>query len=723
MGKLGKKARKFAKKNLQTVLKRKRKLKSMFKKKAPSKQIKDGVENQKDDASKLHSRMNGEADAKDFVSLDAIFSEDEYDMLENDSDSDGYISEELSSFNTAENGIDNNSEGGTDMISPNHLSDQNKEILSEVTKKTKQLNRLKEKDPGFLKFLETNNKAVTPFRDEDASSDEETINDDGLNGEEQSNSSNKGFLLSSSVVDSLCDQVKNKHDLSLLTSLINGYRAACHYGSEAASNADAVRCYNIGNSETFSKILIFTLGEADNLFREHLGLTNSRVKKETILEMKNTQKWKAVKPLIKSYLRSCLFLLNDASETEILRFALARIRASTIFFAAFPSLQRRLIKIAVHLWATGEGTLSSLSFLIIRDLSSMLGSNGFDSCWIKMYKAFIANSKFAEPILHKHMQFLRDSFVELCSLDVHRTTTRAKASIQQLTKILHQGFRTKKQEAVKMMCSWQYINCIDLWVKFIAANFQDYDFQTLLYNIIQIINGVAALFPGPRYLPLRIKCIQWLNYLSSSSGIFIPVASTVLDILEHIPGKEGKNPGAHFNHLSALQLPKNWLKSRNFMEECVLSSIELLSAHFAQWSYSISFPELATIPLTQFKKFHATTTTENLKRLVKRFIDQVEQNIDFVQKKRNEFSFSPKDQQAVESFLQLEKCNSNAPFTQYYKSVLDKAASRHMSLDKKLPGANHNKKKRQQLENNNQIESATNGKVQPEKKRAKKRKT
>ena len=37
MGKLGKKARKFAKKNLQSVMRRKRKLKSMFKKKnAPS---------------------------------------------------------------------------------------------------------------------------------------------------------------------------------------------------------------------------------------------------------------------------------------------------------------------------------------------------------------------------------------------------------------------------------------------------------------------------------------------------------------------------------------------------------------------------------------------------------------------------------------------------------------------------------------------------------------
>ena len=34
MGKLGKKARKFAKKNLQSVLKRQRKVKSFFKKKA-----------------------------------------------------------------------------------------------------------------------------------------------------------------------------------------------------------------------------------------------------------------------------------------------------------------------------------------------------------------------------------------------------------------------------------------------------------------------------------------------------------------------------------------------------------------------------------------------------------------------------------------------------------------------------------------------------------------
>lgn len=72
-----------------------------------------------------------------------------------------------------------------------------------------------------------------------------------------------------------------------------------------------------------------------------------------------------------------------------------------------------------------------------------------------------------------------------------------------------------------------------------------------------------------------------------------------------------------------VQLPKHWLKSRNFQEKCVSSVIELLAMHFAQWSYHITFPELATIPLIRLRKFNETTTIESFRRVVKRFIDQV----------------------------------------------------------------------------------------------------
>lgn len=87
-------------------------------------------------------------------------------------------------------------------------------------------------------------------------------------------------------------------------------------------------------------------------------------------------------------------------------------------------------------------------------------------------------------------------------------------------------------------------------------------------------------------------------------------------------------------------------------------------------------------------------------------------NINFVQKKRDDVPFSPKDLQSVESFLQVifqlyfpswikvpvngvirlvsmliwqvEKRSGNTPFTQYYKSIMSKAASRKMITSRKV---------------------------------------
>lgn len=74
-----------------------------------------------------------------------------------------------------------------------------------------------------------------------------------------------------------------------------------------------------------------------------------------------------------------------------------------------------------------------------------------------------------------------------------------------------------------------------------------------------------------------------------------------------------------------MQVPKHLLKSEAFQEECVLSVIEILSAHFSQWNH-VSFPDLATIPLILLKKFHVKAPSESLRRPVKRLIDQVNAN-------------------------------------------------------------------------------------------------
>ncbi|ONI23988.1 hypothetical protein PRUPE_2G217500 [Prunus persica] len=602
MGKLGKKARKFSKKNLQSVLRRNRKLNSKFNKKKTSKRggQEDTAKEKKKDAIELSDARNTEAEYIEDNPLDAIFSEDDSDVFGDDSDSDGYLSEGSSRLHLAHSENENSQEGNFGSSS-SALSVQNSEIQLELVKKTKKLDKLKEKDPDFSNFLKSYHKGSEQLRnkvyaDEDEISDEDMQPDNvgGVNF-------NGGKLLTTSAIDSWCQLVREQQSVPALTSLLNGYRAACHYGAESTRVIDADSCHGIQNSETFCKTLIFMLNEADNIFRGLMGMSSSNPKKEKNLDLTKNSKWNTLKPLIKSYLRSTLFLLNEVNDSEILAFSLARIRASMTFFVAFPSLIRRLIKIAVHLWATGRGTISSLSFLIIRDVASVFRSDCFDTCFVNTYKSFIGHCQFLEPVLFQHIQFLRNSCVELCSVDLQKASRKASMSIQQLAKILKQGLLTKKK------------------------------------------------------------------------------------------------------------FPKHWLKSRNFQEQCVLSVIELLAAHFAQWSHHISFPDLATIPLVRLRKFHEITTIESFKRIVKRFIDQVEQNIEFVRKKRDEVPFSPKDQQSVESFLQLEKHSGNTSFTQYYKSIMDKAASRNLAFFEKFSEAEGITKKAQKKIKQSQKERVTEG--------------
>lgn len=112
------------------------------------------------------------------------------------------------------------------------------------------------------------------------------------------------------------------------------------------------------------------------------------------------------------------------------------------------------------------------------------------------------------------------------------------------------------QESLKKIYNFQYTNCVDLWVNFISVNVRDHDLQPLLYLVIQLISGVAHLFPGPRYLPLRLKCIQMLNLLSTSSGVFIPVASLALSALDY--GESNKSNAIPKKNLNLSSLLKVW---------------------------------------------------------------------------------------------------------------------------------------------------------------------
>ena len=102
-----------------------------------------------------------------------------------------------------------------------------------------------------------------------------------------------------------------------------------------------------------------------------------------------------------------------------------------------------------------------------------------------------------------------------------------------------------------------------------------------------------------------------------------------MDILEYKSINDSEKQVKQLGAISTIKLPKNWLKSQNFQEQCIFSVIEHLAVHFSQWSFHMSFPELAIIPIMRLNKFGERTTLEELKLVVKRFIKQGELNIEF----------------------------------------------------------------------------------------------
>lgn len=155
---------------------------------------------------------------------------------------------------------------------------------------------------------------------------------------EDNQGKDEGRVLTVSAISSWCRLIKEEHKEEVFVCLLNAYRAACHYGAESIG-------LRFQNAETFCSLVMSVLSEADNILRGLLGLSSFSYKKEAVLELKDTPQWVNVKPLIKSYLRSTLSLLDQVTDSEILAFALTRLRDSLPFFDAFPYLLQRLIKV------------------------------------------------------------------------------------------------------------------------------------------------------------------------------------------------------------------------------------------------------------------------------------------------------------------------------------------------------------------------------------------
>ncbi|KAL1808677.1 hypothetical protein ACET3Z_025667 [Daucus carota] len=572
-----------------------------------------------------------------------------------------------------------------------------------------QLQRLQEKDPEFYEFLKEHDKDLLDFdaedddeEDEDAETDingeemqddedeQENIETD-IDGEEMEDDEEHGTtvkdkevktsrtVITSAMVDTWCTAIKENSSLGAVRSLMKAFRTACHYGDDGGN--DDLSKLSVMPSHVFNKIMLFVLNEMDGVLRGLLSLPSSGGKKETVLDVVHTRQWKNHNHLVKSYLGNALHVLNQMTDTEMISFTLKRLRYSTIFLAAFPSLLRKYIKVGLHFWGTGGGALPVVSFLFLRDLCVRIGSDCVDDCFKGIYKAYVLNCQFVNAKKLQHIQFLGNCVIEIFRVDLSAAYQHAFLFIRQLAMILKEALTMKTKESFRKVYEWKYINCLELWTGAICAYSSEAEFSPLAYPLTQIISGVARLVPTARYFPLRLRCARMLNRIAGSTGTFIPVALLLLDMLDM---KEFNRPpaggvGKSLDLRTVLKVSKPILKTRSFQEACVNTVIEELTEHLAQWSYSIAFFELSFVPAVRLRNFCKSTKVDRFRREMRHLIRQIEANSEYTNVKRMSVSILPNDP-AASLILEDEKKSGSSPLSQYAALIRQKAKQKRDSL-------------------------------------------
>ncbi|ESQ50632.1 hypothetical protein EUTSA_v10022567mg [Eutrema salsugineum] len=586
--------------------------------------------------------------------------------------------------------------GTKDDIEPDQMSakKRGKKVKSkkaEAEEHEEQLKRLQETQADFYEYMKEHDEELLKFDAAEFQDDADVEADADTDVEDTEKQSvdetpkleiakkvNEQKTITAAMVDSWCKSIREDAKLGAVRSILRAYRTACHYGDDTGDDQSAK--FSVMSSAVFNKIMIFVLSEMDGILRKLLRLPETGGMKDTIVEVTNTRPWKNYNHLVKSYLGNSLHVLNQMTDTGMITFTLRRLKHSSVFLSAFPSLSRKYIKVALHFWGTGTSAISVVSLLFLRDMCIRIGTDCIDDCIKGMYKAYVLNCQFVNAAKLQHISFLGNSVIEFLGTDISASYQHAFVFIRQLAMILREALNTKTKEAFRKVYQWKFIHCLELWTGAVCA-YSKSELRPVAYPLAQIISGVARLVPTARYIPLRLRCVSMLNRIASSTGTFIPVSMLLMDMLDmkelNRPPSGGVGKGVDLRTL--LKVSKPAVKTRAFQEACVYSVVEELVEHLSQWSYSVAFLELSFIPTIRLRSFYKTTKAERFRKEMKQLISQIEANSDFVNKKRASINFVP-NEPAAKFFLEDDKKAGKSPLSQYAKIIRQRAQQRNESL-------------------------------------------
>ncbi|XP_067658536.1 nucleolar complex protein 2 homolog [Haliotis asinina] len=603
--------------------------------------------------------------------------------------------------------------------------------------------KLKEADPEFYKFLETEDKKLLEFDedvdDEDDNEDSEDMDDEGEEDDdgkdlenallaqssdessdddsegggkfhklpdklevasdgseaeddedEEKVSSDKQIKVTTKMVKTWSKSFQSSPSITVLREAISAFKAAVRKASEKQGETTK---YKVVGSSVFNDVVRLCLMEVVPALQGILKVPDL-TQLQAPFSAQNA-KWKKLRVDMKSYMADLLTLLSALSDAAMLNVILKHIHKLVSMYATFPKLARLLMKKMILLWSTGEETTRVLAFLCINKLVRMLQEAMLEPCMKQMYMAYVKNVKFTSPTTLPLINFMQRSLVEVFLLDSVLAYQYTFIYIRQLAIHLRNAITVKKKDTCQAVYNWQFVHCLELWACLLSSSQSDDVLQPLIYPLTQTIIGTIKLLPSPRYFPLRFHCVRCLNTLSKSTGTFIPVLPFLLEVFELTDfNKKHKSVSFKpFNFACILKFSKKQQEEKVFKDGLVDQLYELLLEHFNIHASSIGFPELVLPAMLQLKDFLKKCKIANYCKQIRQIVDRVEENVKYITQRRKAVTFAISDTKAVDAW-ERQCSTAGAPLAKFYtgwRKLRDRelqheiAGKDRISLDDNIP--------------------------------------
>ena len=168
------------------------------------------------------------------------------------------------------------------------------------------------------------------------------------------------------------------------------------------------------------------------------------------------------------------------------------------------------------------------------------------------------------------------------------------------------------------------------------------------------------LIPTAQYFPLRFQLSRSLLRVSRSTGTYIPLASALLEVLNlaemRKPPKSSTLKPLDFT--TTIRAPKSYLRSRVYQDGVGDQVAELLAEFFVLWTKHIAFPELCVPTVVMLKRWLKQVSARTggnknskINQAILLLVQKVESNAKWIEERRANVTYTPRNRAEVESFL------------------------------------------------------------------------